>query len=216
MQRRRLQVALDFADITNAEAFIRQIPLDAIDAIEVGTPMLTHYGVSGALEIQKLATTVPLYVDLKILDFARLELAGFEVARPSGASLLLAAAPHVQEEAVAYCASNRIQLWCSTMGVKPSNLAAEVTSACGRGVSLFIAHGSGTTLTAALLQTKLAGAVLSSLKRTWLAAGGVTPEVVPDLLEMGASGVIVGRAIAESSTPGAEVHRFRDELDRYS
>jgi thiamine-phosphate pyrophosphorylase len=51
--------------------------------------------------------------------------------------------------------------------------------------------------------------------RPWFVTGGMTPETAPEVLDLGAHGIVVVRAIRDADDPTEATRRLRDVIDRH-
>lgn len=70
-----LQAAIDTLTIREAEELLtRYASIPEIDVVEIGTPLISHYGVSIVERFSKYLDVSRIYADLKLIDFPSIEL----------------------------------------------------------------------------------------------------------------------------------------------
>jgi 3-hexulose-6-phosphate synthase / 6-phospho-3-hexuloisomerase len=216
MNSARLQVAFDAVARPALERSVEEAIAGGADVIEIGTPLLKRYGVAILKEAREyLPAHIPLYADVKMLDFARLEMTPALRAGASEITALAYASDESLMDALRLATTFGAYLSVSTMNYPVSMLATRLSEIQELGINRFIAHGAGTDLQAASQQAlerateirTLAGAV------HLLIGGGFRPTNVHEVAQMLPATVIVGRSATTGRSIKTAVAVMRRELD---
>lgn len=212
-----LQATVDAADLVEARRLLdiyQEIP--EIDIIEMGAPMVSHYGVKGAKWFLERVSK-PLYVDTKMIDFPTLELMPFiDVgARHFSAMAVMnnGAFKELRELMHEY---PDMTVLVSLMGYPLDRIKQRLFELQVLGFNSFIAHGAGVTSADAFDDLDLALEVLDYARAgdpNIIVAGGINEHNVAYLgLHDDVAGVIVGRGIAKSLDPRRAVLTIKAAL----
>ena len=195
----KLQLALDSSNSQEAKRILEQVS-DLVDIVEVGTPLLMKEGVKVVTEIKNAQPQLEVLADLKIMDAGDIEASiGFE----AGADIVtvLGVAHDVTiRRAVnqAHTLSKKVMVDLIAVGdVRGRIDQIEVIApdyCCVHTAFDLQAHGMHPLREIQLVQ--------SALKRAKMAvAGGINPEILPDILAYCPAVVIVGGFITNHPEP---------------
>jgi 3-keto-L-gulonate-6-phosphate decarboxylase len=208
-------------DVTTVAALHEQAVAAAaadVNVLEVGTPAVSSLGLRTCLtSLRGLFPTLPLYADLKLMDFPFVEL---EVVFDHGAttaSVMMGANDHVIEDALDVSNRTGLQLVFSTMGYPMPLLAERAARLLSMGCTTIVSHGSGRTSALAFQDMMNSLVVLKQIPQLHIiAAGGITSTSIEEVLPHAPIGVIVGRGISEASSIQEGVHSIVSKLRRGS
>ena len=191
-----LQVALDLINASRAMMIAEESVAGGADWIEAGTPLIKSEGLEIVRLLSKKFPKKTIVADLKTMDTGSLET---EIASKSGADIICimaAAADGTIEEAVASARKYGTKIMVDLLGVNnPVERGIQVSDL---GVDYLCVHiGIDQQMTGQKpeeIVTKLA----KQLTIPVAAAGGINSETVIDVLNAGASIIIVGGAITKA------------------
>ena len=195
----KLQLALDSSNSQEAKRILETVS-DLVDIVEVGTPLLMKEGIKVVTEIKDAYPQLEVLADLKIMDAGDIEASiGFE----AGADIVtvLGVAHDVTiRRAVdqAHTLSKKVMVDLIAVGdVRGRINQIEVIApdyCCVHTAFDLQAHGMHPLREIQLVQ--------SALKRAKMAvAGGINPEILPDILVYRPAVVIVGGFITNHPEP---------------
>lgn len=202
-----LQATVDAPDYAVARELLRvyeKVP--EIDVVEMGAPMVTHYGVEGYHWFKRYCAK-DIYVDTKTIDFPRLELMPYIKAGARRFSAMAVMNTEAFEQLAAMQTLYDLPpVLVSLMGYPLDRVNARVTTLMDLGFDHFIAHGAGSTPESAFADmcaylNELSAHPLNSHGLKVVAAGGISPVNVSGLSGLSLAGVIVGRGIAVDTEP---------------
>lgn len=208
----KLQAALDLYSLQEAAQCAAELS-DAVDILEVGTPLLLGEGLHAVREIRKIAADVPLVADTKIMD------GGYDAAKlafAAGADIVTvlgAAADVTIAETLKAAAEAGGTIMVDLINVlSPMQRIKELAKL---GATLFLFHlprdlaakGEGWDV----LEEEFA-----ELPRCQVAvAGGLHAGNVEKALTLRPSIVIVGSAIYKAQDPAKEARKIKDLISQF-
>ncbi|MDR2391625.1 MAG: orotidine 5'-phosphate decarboxylase [Planctomycetota bacterium] len=208
-----LQAALDFIDLERALRLAGEAVAGGADWLEAGTPLIKAEGLEAVRRLRAAFPDRTIVADLKTMDAGRTE---FEAAANAGANVavvLAAASDSTIGQCVEAGRKYGQRVCCDTIGIAAERLGARVAEAVRLGVDIIGVHvpiddqmRGGDPLArvkAARAETDLPLA----------AAGGVTSETAPSLVEAGADIVIVGGALHKAEDASRAARDIRLALD---
>lgn len=191
-----LQVALDLVNGSRALQIAKESVEGGVDWIEAGTPLIKSEGMDILRLLSKEFPKKTIIADLKTMDTGALET---EIASKAGADVICimgAAADSTIEEAVSAARKYGTKIMVDLLGVK--NPVERGKSVSRLDVDYLCVHvGIDQQMTG----QKPEQIVMELAKHTSIpiaAAGGINSETVVDVLNAGASIVIVGGAITKA------------------
>lgn len=209
-----LQVALDTVLLDQLGLMISQAVAGGADQIEVGTPLLKRYGTRVVtLARSFVPPEVPLYVDVKMIDFPNEELVP---VLDAGATAVTAVA--WSDDACLSVAHELTQargadLYVSAMGYDPSLLAERALEIVALGIPNLVAHGAGLSAAAACAAALGQAEVLDgSVGARMSIGGGLGAANVAQVARYKPRTVIVGRSVTRADDVAAEVSLIKARL----
>ena len=206
----KLQLALDSSNRQEAKRILEQVS-DLVDIVEVGTPLLMKEGVQVVTEIKDAYPHLEVLADLKIMDAGDIEASiGFE----AGADIVtvLGVAHDVTiRRAVNQARTFGKQVMIDLIAVgdvrgRINQIEAIAPDYCCVHTAFDLQdHGMHPLREIQLVQ--------SALKRTKMAvAGGINPEILPDIIAYRPTVVIVGGFITNHPEPRQAALEIRELL----
>jgi len=206
----KLQLALDSSNSQEAKRILEKVS-DLVDIVEVGTPLLMKEGVKVVTEIKAAYPQLEVLADLKIMDAGDIEAGiGFE----AGADIVtvLGVAHDVTiRRAVSQARSLNKQVMIDLIAVGDVRARIDQIEAiapdycCVHTAFDLQGHGMDPLREIRLIQ--------SALKRAEMAvAGGINPEILPDILAYRPAVVIVGGFITNHLDPHQAALEIRELL----
>ena len=206
IERRRplIQVALDFIRLEDALQFIAKVRDLDVDIYEVGTPLVKSEGVRAVSLIKSLTNSLVL-ADTKTADTGALEV---EMAYRAGAdavTVLASADDETIKSALKRASELGIDVVVDTVGSK--DCASSISRSASLGAKIVNIHVGidaqrrGLTVLDILRSLSI---LLKGLKGIYISAsGGIRPQDVLTLRELGVSVIVMGSAITKASNPRA-------------
>lgn len=196
-----LQATVDCPDLQSATDLLsRYSGVEAIDYIEIGAPMITHYGSEVVNLFRQYFPTKRIYADLKMIDFPLMESAPYlelGIRRISAMAIMNDSA--FAQLASLYDIYPDLTVWVSLMGYPIELVRQRVINLKRLRFNNFICHGAGITRREAFDDTnRYLGRMPNDIVR--IAAGGIGLDNA-QLLSAPVDGLIVGRGLVESDVP---------------
>ncbi len=208
-----LQVALDFIEAERAVRLAHEAVAGGADWIEAGTPLITSEGLEAVRKLRAAFPNDVIVADTKTMDAGRIE---FEAAANAGANIavvLAAASDSTISQCVEAGHKYGLKTYCDTINIPDSRLGKRIAEITRLGVDYVGVHLS--------IDEQMLG--LDPLSRVRIArdntdlpiavAGGVTSETAPEMLQAGASIVIVGGALHKASDARKAAAALRKAMD---
>ena len=206
----KLQLALDSSNSQEAKSLLEKVS-DLVDIVEVGTPLLMKEGVKVVTEIKDAYPQLEVLADLKIMDAGDIEAnIGFE----AGADIVtvLGVAHDVTiRRAVNHARALGKQVMVDLIAVgdvreRIDQIETIAPDYCCVHTAFDLqGHGMHPLQEIQLVQ--------SALKRAQMAvAGGINPEILPDIIAYRPAVVIVGGFITNHPNPRQAAHEIRELL----
>ena len=204
----KLQLALDSSNSQAAKCILEKVS-DLVDIVEVGTPLLMQEGVKVVTEIKNVYPQLEVLADLKIMDAGDIEASiGFD----AGADIVtvLGVAHDVTIcRAVNQARTLNKQVMVDLIAVgdvrkRIDHIEAIAPAYCCVHTAFDLqAHGMDPLREIQLVQ--------SALKRVKMAvAGGINPEILPDIIAYRPAVVIVGGFITNHPEPRQAALKIRE------
>jgi 3-hexulose-6-phosphate synthase len=209
----KLQLALDRPDLAHALEVVGQAAA-YVDLIEAGTPLLIREGIRAVRELRRKYRGRAIVADIKVIDAGE-PIA--ELAFAAGANVVTVlggASDEVIERVVHAARRYEGSVMADSLGV--INIPERalrlrelgVHSICINRRGFRKQRGGGEEGLKRLLHA------LGEIELPVYLAGGIDVDELAQLREIGLAGVIVGAAIAESSTPATVARQMRRVLDQ--
>lgn len=206
----KLQLALDSSNSQEAKSLLEKVS-DLVDIVEVGTPLLMKEGIKVVTEVKNTYPQLEVLADLKIMDAGDIEASiGFE----AGADIVtvLGAAHDVTiRRAVnqARILDKQVMIDLIAVGDVRGRIdqieAISPDYCCVHTAFDLQDHGMDPLREIQLVQ--------SALKRSKMAvAGGINPEILPDILAYRPAVIIVGGFITNHPDPRQAALEIRELL----
>ena len=196
MKNAKLQVALDFLELSRAMKVAESAVAGGADYIEIGTPLIKSEGLDAVRKARQLFPDAVIIADLKTMDAGKIEA---EAAAKAGASVMtvIGAAPESTiRECVEAGKHYGIKVAVDLLGLEnPVEFAARAKDL---GVDWLDVHCAIDQQMEGKDPFELLRAVRKVSDLTLAVAGGVNSETAPACIEAGADVVIVGGAITKA------------------
>jgi 3-hexulose-6-phosphate synthase len=209
-----IQLALDTVPITelhNLNPIFSS--LRVIDVIEIGTPMLTRYGLKYFEDLSERIDTSRIYVDLKVCDFLDTHLMPYIDLGARQFSAQFGINSENLELLAGLCSKHNLQMYFSSMCFPIEALEAEANFIKSFGFTNFIAHGQGLTRQGAFadMNSRLKE-LLKVSGGSLIAGGGISCDNVSSLKRPSIVRIIVGRGWSSQSDPLSGYRALVDAL----
>lgn len=206
----KLQLALDSSSNREARRILEQVS-DLVDIVEVGTPLLMKEGVKVVTEIKNAYPQLEVLADLKIMDAGDIEASiGFE----AGADIVtvLGVAHDVTiRRAVNQARTLSKQVMIDLIAV--GNVRGRINQIEAIAPDYCCVHTAFDLQDHGVDPLQELRLVQSALKRAETAvAGGINPEILPDIIAYGPAVVIVGGFITNHLAPRQAALEIRELL----
>jgi bifunctional enzyme Fae/Hps len=217
-----LQISLDNPELEKAKRVISQIPGSDRIIIEVGTPLIKHYGTRVIHELRQTAKDAFLVADLKTLDVGKVEV---DIAYEDTADAVVAAGLAPPETLDAFVhEAKRLGIYGIVDMLNVEN-AVEKLKSLKEFPDVIILHrgiDQETGRTSGLERIQILRQTFSDKRFLIAVAGGIVPETAKEALELGADIIIVGRYVTQSRDLERAVRDFleltpkmREDIDLF-
>jgi 3-keto-L-gulonate-6-phosphate decarboxylase len=198
-----VQAAIDTTCFSEAERLIHRLKsIPEITYLEIGTPLISRFGLSAVDLFVPHYDLSHLYVDLKIIDFPVVEILPYQKIGLRKFSVMAFMNDEAFDQLFEHSASNGLGIFVSTMGYPLSLLRSRVLKLFEKGFRNFICHGAGVSSTTAFEDMIARVRILHNLPDINLvAAGGITRANAMHLRALGCTGIIVGRGLWTGDDP---------------
>lgn len=201
----RLQVALDFMNLSEALRCARAAVDGGVDILEVGTPLLKSEGLEAVRALKREFPNVPIVCDTKTMDAGRTEMEGAAKAGATYGTVMAAASDATIRECVETGANYGFKVEVDLLGVAdPVARAVELEAL---GAHLVGIHCPIDDQMEGLDPFETLRRVAAAVSIPVAVAGGINSETAAKAVSAGASIVIVGGAINKAEDP-AEATRI--------
>src|SRR4030067_2134424 len=203
-----LQISLDNPELEKAKRVISQIPGSDRIIIEVGTPLIKHYGTRVINELRQTAKDAFLVADLKTLDVGKVEV---DIAYEDTADAVVAAGLAPPETLDAFVhEAKRLGIYAVIDMLNVEDVLGKLES-LKEFPDIVILHRvieqeSGRTC--GLERIQMIRQAFPNKKFLIAVAGGIVPETAKEALEQGADILIVGRYVTQSKDIERAVRDF--------
>ncbi|MHC4982667.1 MAG: 3-hexulose-6-phosphate synthase [Planctomycetota bacterium] len=207
----RLQVALDFVELSRALKVAQAAVAGGADIIEAGTPLIKSEGLDAVRRLREMFPDKTIVADMKTMDAGRAEAEAAAKAGANVMTVLAAASPATIRECVEAGRNYGIDVAVDLLGAgDPVEFARQ---AAQLGASWLNVH-------CAIDVQMTGGDPLGPLKEirgatglTLGVAGGINSETAAAAVEAGADVVIVGGAIIKAADPKQATADIRKAID---
>jgi 3-hexulose-6-phosphate synthase/6-phospho-3-hexuloisomerase len=207
----RLQVALDFVDVSRALKCAREAVEGGADLLEVGTPLLKAEGLDAVRALHREFPAIPVVCDAKTMDAGRAE---FETAAKAGAkvcTVLGVASDATLRECVESGRNYGIQVYVDLLGhPEPARRAKEAEAL---GADIVGVHCPIDEQMEGRDPFERLRQVAKAVSIPVAVAGGITAETAGDAVKAGASIVIVGGFVNKAADGAAAARAVRRAME---
>ncbi len=218
-----LQIALDNPDVEKAKRVVEQMPGSDRIILEVGTPLLKHYGTKVIGELRQAARDSFIVADLKTLDVGKVEV---DLAYDETADAVVAAGLAPAETLGAFIhEAKRLGIYAVVDMLNVEDPVKKLKSLTKEFPDIVILHRGIDQETGRALGLEFIPQLRQSFrdKKFLIAvAGGIVPETAKDTLAKGADILIVGRYVTQSKDVERAVRDFleatpemREDIDLF-
>ncbi|MCF6159257.1 MAG: bifunctional hexulose-6-phosphate synthase/ribonuclease regulator [wastewater metagenome] len=204
-----VQVALDFVDLHRAVKVAREAIEGGVDWLEIGTPLIKSEGMNAVRHLRKLFPGVTLVADMKIMDAGRAEV---EMAAKAGANIAVVmgeASDATIRECIQAGKNYGIKICVDFINTHENERVMNGEKWGADYISIHTAideQMSGKTPVGILQE------ICSQVKIPVAVAGGINSENVIDMVNAGASIVIVGGYITKSKNARVATESIKDAI----
>jgi len=192
----RLQVALDFLNLSEALRCARLAVEGGADILEVGTPLLKSEGLEAVRVLRKEFPSIKIVCDTKTMDAGRTEMEAAAKAGANFAVVMGAASDSTIRECVEAAANYGFLVEVDLLGL--SDPVARAVRAAELGAHVIGIHCPIDDQMEGRDPFETLRAVAAAVDVPVAVAGGVNSETAADAVAAGASIVIVGGAISKA------------------
>ena len=211
MSESKLQVALDFVELSRAMQVAEAAVAGGADYIEAGTPLIKSEGLDAVRKLREKFPNLTIIADLKTMDAGRIEA---EAAAKSGANVmtvLAAASESTIRECVEAGKHYGIDVAVDLLGIaEPVEFAKRAEEL---GVAWLDVHCAIDQQMQGADPLALLRAVRAATGLTVAVAGGINSETAAAAVDAGADVVIVGGAITKAIDPQKATADIRKAID---
>ena len=207
----RIQLALDFADLSRALAVARAAVPEGIDIVEAGTPLIKSEGLNAVRELHRLFPDRPILADLKTADAGRIEM---ECAAKAGAAMAIclgAVSEATVQESIEAGRNYGIEVGVDMLGVADYVGLAKKCEAWG--AAFLNVHLPIDDQMRGLQSFERLRQIAEAVTIPVAAAGGLNSENVVDAIAAGASIVIIGGSITKAADVAQATRDIRRAVD---
>ncbi len=207
----RLQVALDFMNLSEALRCARGAVAGGVDILEVGTPLLKSEGLEAVRALKREFPKVPIVCDTKTMDAGRTEMEGAAKAGATYGTVMAAASDATIRECVETGANYGFEVEVDLLGIADPVARAKEIEALGAhliGIHCPIdqqMEGKDPFETLRL--------VAEAVDIPVAVAGGINSETAARAVKVGASIVIVGGAISKAEDPAEATRTIKRAIE---
>ena len=206
----KLQLALDSSNSQEAKRLLEKVS-DLVDIVEVGTPLIMKEGVKVVTEIKAAHPQLEVLADLKIMDAGDIEA---RIGLEAGADIVtvLGVAHDVTiHRAVAQARILGKQVMIDLIAV--SDVRERIDQLEAIAPDYCCVHTAFDLQDRGIDPLREVQLVQSALKRSKMAvAGGINPEILPDIIAYRPAVVIVGGFITNHPEPRRAAFEIRELL----
>ena len=217
-----LQISLDNPSLESAKKVIAQLPGSDRIIIEVGTPLIKHYGTRVISDLRQVAKDTFMVADLKTLDVGKVEA---DIAYEDTADAVVAAGLAPPETLDAFVhEAKRLGIYAVIDMLNVEDILEKLRSLKDFPDIVILHRGidqeSGRTC--GLERIKMMRHAFPNKKFLIAVAGGIVPETAKEALEQGAGILVVGRYVTQSKDIERAVRDFleltpsmREDIDLF-
>ena len=217
-----LQISLDNPSLESAKKVIAQLPGSDRIILEVGTPLIKHYGTRVISDLRQVAKDTFMVADLKTLDVGKVEA---DIAYEDTADAVVAAGLAPPETLDAFVhEAKRLGIYAVIDMLNVEDILGKLRPLKDFPDIVILHRGidqeSGRTC--GLERIKMIRQAFPNKKFLIAVAGGIVPETAKEALEQGADILVVGRYVTQSKDIERSVRDFleltpsmREDIDLF-
>jgi len=217
-----LQISLDNPSLESAKKVIAQLPGSDRIILEVGTPLIKHYGTRVISDLRQVAKDTFMVADLKTLDVGKVEA---DIAYEDTADAVVAAGLAPPETLDAFVhEAKRLGIYAVIDMLNVEDILGKLRPLKDFPDIVILHRGidqeSGRTC--GLERIKMIRQAFPNKKFLIAVAGGIVPETAKEALEQGADILVVGRYVTQSKDIERAVRDFleltpsmREDIDLF-
>ena len=211
----KLIFAVDTDQLDHVNNLVREAIQGGVDIIEVGTPLIKKNGLNIVDLLHKKYPTIPIYADLKMMDFPEMEIIDYFVAGSSFVSVMAFSNNQNILKAFAIAKSHDKKIFVSLMGYPECDIKRRVKSLSELGTEYIIAHGSGETEDA-FNDLKRQIELINPIDNIKLiVAGGINELNIDSILRFQPEIIIIGRGISKQKDITSAIIRIKERILNY-
>jgi len=206
----RLQVALDFVDLSRAVKAAEAAVAGGADIVEAGTPLIKSEGLNAVRELRRIFPRGEIVADMKTIDAGRIEV---ESAAKAGANLVTVlglSSPSTIEECVEAGRNHGVKIGVDLLGV--ADPAAFARRCQDWGVDEVGVHTSIDDQMRGGSPFEILKTVRQAVSIQVAVAGGINSETAAAAVEAGADVVIVGGSITKAKDVKAAAAAIKEAI----
>lgn len=208
----RLQVALDFLNLSEALRCARLAVAGGVDIVEVGTPLLKSEGLEAVRALRREFPKVAIVCDTKTMDAGRTEMEAAAKAGANFATVMGASSDATIRECVDAAANYGFQVEVDLLGV--ADPVARARRAEELGAHVVGIHCPIDEQMEGRDPFDVLRAVAGAVAIPVAVAGGINSETAADAIAAGASIVIVGGAINKAEDAEGATRTIRTAMEK--
>ena len=206
----KLQVALDFVDLSRAVKCAKAAAAGGADILEAGTPLIKSEGLDAVRELKRLFPRIKIVADMKTIDTGRIEMEAAAKAGATTATVMGTSSLSTIEECVEAGRNYGIRVAVDLLGVTD---AVEFARKCEEiGVDEVGVHTAIDEQMRGGSPFDLLRSVRGAVGITVSVAGGINSETAAEAAGAGADIVIVGGAITKAKDVTGATKTIRKAL----
>jgi len=207
----KLQVALDFVDLSRALKAADAAAGAAADILEAGTPLIKSEGLEAVRRLKSRFPGIPIVADMKTMDAGRTEMESASKAGARVVTVLGLASKSTLEECAEAGRNYGLEIAVDLLGVpEPVELAKWCEKA---GIHEVGVHTAIDEQMRGKNPFELLKAVREAVSIRVSVAGGINSETAAEAAAAGADVIIVGGAITKAGDVAAATRQIREVIE---
>lgn len=211
----KLVFPLDTNKANQVSNLIKRAILGGVDIIEVGTPLIKLSGLKIVDSLHKTYPNIPIYADLKVMDFPEMEVPDFFEAGASFVSVMAFANNYNILKAFELAKLYNRKIFISLIGYPAVEVKKRVGELYRLGAEYIIAHGScepENAFNELLRKIKLIYPINGA---KLIVAGGINELNIESILGYHPKIIIIGRGISTQEDITSAVMRIKEKILNY-
>jgi 3-hexulose-6-phosphate synthase/6-phospho-3-hexuloisomerase len=211
MSKAKLQVALDFIELSRAIAVAQAAVAGGADYLEVGTPLIKSEGLDAVRTLRKMFPDKTIIADLKTMDAGKIETQAAAQAGANIITVMAAASPATIRECVEAGRHYGVQVAVDLLGV--ADQVAFAASAAELGIAWLDVHCPIDAQMQGQGPLELLKEIRGKTNLILAVAGGLNSESAALAAAAGADVIIIGGAITKAVDPRQATADIRQAID---